>query len=385
MWFRVSWPVYVVALAALAGALSVTPPTSAPEAAAETPPAPPHFSPPEPEHAEIRFVDVGPGLCVVGSFPGGQHFLYDAGGRGNHCRAAVAELVYDRTLELVVISHPDADHIQAMPAILGAFAADRIVHPGHHQGSCGRYAGTDRHHAGTCVWQDTLDAIERQRRRTQHPPEVIDMGVNPIAPGHRFELGEATVTFVAGWSHWDQSLSPPGPNLTGHGLLRNVISLVVRVEYGGRSVLLTGDTKGRLANSPPEACLYAQAFMLRNTAIAPLRSDIMLSAHHGADNGDAPCFIREAAPDYVVISAGHHEAYRHPRATAAGRYLSAGIPAERIFRTDRGDDEGPLEWDYLRLPCRDGPGDDDVVVRLSSDPREPLEVRYRIAENLCSN
>ena len=62
--------------------------------------------------------------------------------------------------------------------------------------------------------------------------------------------------------------------------------------------------------------------------------------------------------------------------TTAKRFLNAGIPPERIFRTDRGDDEGEKEWDHGRTPGhKDRAGDDDVDINISSGG--VLKVRYR--------
>jgi beta-lactamase superfamily II metal-dependent hydrolase len=66
----------------------------------------------EPDDVYIRIVDVGPGLCAVITVPGGSSMVYDAGHwNGEHCIKAVRELITGDAINLLVISHSDADHL----------------------------------------------------------------------------------------------------------------------------------------------------------------------------------------------------------------------------------------------------------------------------------
>lgn len=67
---------------------------------------------PGPEDVYVRIVDVGPGLCAVVLVPGGQSMVFDAGyWNGEHCINAVRALIRGETIDLIVISHSDADHL----------------------------------------------------------------------------------------------------------------------------------------------------------------------------------------------------------------------------------------------------------------------------------
>lgn len=311
--------------------------------------------------ARIRVVDVGPGLCVVASFPGGHDLLFDAGHwRSTTCRSAVAELVQDRVLDLVIISHGDSDHLGELPEILSDTSARRILHTG------------DARTAAT--WRQAMTAIEEEGREGA---TVLNLSRQAIAPGTVFQLGPANVTILAGWSEWDRARST-GPLTQGE--LHNVISIVARVEYRGTSILVTGDTIGRAIRSPPATCDHAERFMRQQNA-AGLRADILVAPHHGGDNGSSHCFIEAVAPSYVIFSAGHD--YRHPTAAAASRYLALS-PRPRLYRTDYGDDEGPGEWTYgRRRGCRDRPGDDDVEISIPATGAAQLSIRYRTSRSSC--
>jgi hypothetical protein len=106
----------------------------------------------------------------------------------------------------------------------------------------------------------------------------------------------------------------------------------------------------------------------------------MIAPHHGADNASSSCFIAAVDPAFVVFPAGH--AHEHPRKDAVQRYLDRGVAAASLFRTDRGDDEGPDEWDADRISgCTDKKGDDDVDIVIRQDGS--VEVAYRSASTGC--
>jgi competence protein ComEC len=321
------------------------------------------------QDAYLRIVDVGAGLCVVAVAPGRHVMVYDTGAGAALCSAAVAELVPGGTIDLLVLSHSDIDHIGAAQAILRDYKVATILHPG-----------------------DVRDGatIGKVRAAIGREPgaELWDLSRRKLPFGTRFPLGAANVTFVAGWSD-AREIYGDDPSLDGssHQSERyNGISLVVRFEYGGHSVLLTGDTLGRIENParPDDGlCQYAERTMVANDANVPLRADVLVGQHHGSDDSTSNCFIRAVRPGWVVFSAGHE--YRHPRQSTADRLIANGVDKDRILRTDRGDREPALrgrprlkEWVYGSLRgCEDKPGDDDVEILLPVDPAAAVTVRYR--------
>lgn len=131
-------------------------------------------------------------------------------------------------------------------------------------------------------------------------------------------------------------------------------------------MLFTGDTVGRRLTDDDDACKDAEKVMVdrHNAGEVSLKSDVLIAAHHGANNGSATCFIEAVDPQFVIFSAGH--AHQHPTDDAATRFLNHGVPVERMFRTDFGDDEsGEFEWTLGSVPgCSDPAGDDDVEIAL---------------------
>ena len=134
--------------------------------------------------------------------------------------------------------------------------------------------------------------------------------------------------------------------------------------YAGRSLLISGDTYGRDIGDSPETCEAAESEMVQRASAIPIKSDVLIAPHHGADNGSSACFIKAVAPTYVIFSAGH--AHKHPRSTTVQRYLDEGVAVDKIFRTDLGDNEGAEEWSR-GAGAGDKAGDDNVVVRMSAE------------------
>lgn len=308
------------------------------------------------QEAIARVVDVGPGLCVVISMPGQYDILYDGGHwQGSTCRAAVEEMVQDERIEFVVLSHSDGDHLGELPEILAEKSAGVILMTGFRR--------------DTNTFEQAIDVVGQSVAKGT---TVLNLETWPLAPGTEFSVGPARLTFLAGWHKWDESLSD---HSLDQSELRNVVSIVMRFDYEGRSILLAGDTVGRAIGAPADTCQDAERFMVERDAEA-LRSDVLIAGHHGADNASATCFIEAVDPQFVVFSAGH--SHEHPRQATAERFLAAGIPSSRMLRTDRSDDEGGEEWNFGREEnCTDGRSDDDIEIRLPADPEAEISVAYR--------
>ncbi len=153
----------------------------------------------------------------------------------------------------------------------------------------------------------------------------------------------------------------------------NAGSVVARLEFKDKSVLLCGDTVGRHIGDPATACIATEKYILDQGPAAAIKSDVLLAPHHGADNGSSSAFIAAVKPEYVIFSAGHR--YEHPRGKTANRYTRNGVKLAKMFRTDRGDNEGGAEWWRGAGSKPDGVGDDDVDVLIRSDAT--LQVAYR--------
>lgn len=323
-------------------------------------PGPPGSIQPTSDDVYVRVVDVGPGLCTITEIPGPYYMLYDAGHwLGTGCLDAVRDVVDGQEIDLFVVSHSDGDHLGEAAEILHEYFVRHVIRTGDVRSSRS--------------WTEMNDSIADWAK---YGTSITNLQTVDLERGKRIQLGDATVTLVAGWGDWTDS----GPTAAER---RNAISIVVRLEYHGQSVLYTGDTIGRRLDDPDDACKDAEADMVQNADSIPLESDLIIAPHHGGNNGSSTCFIEAVDPTFVVFSAGHE--YDHPSSGAASRYIAHGVGVGNMFRTDLGDDESAdtdFEWDGGRIAgCSDGRGDDDVEIVLRANGT--LGIAYRQPNSGC--
>jgi competence protein ComEC len=318
---------------------------------------------PAPTDLYVRVVDVGAGHCAVVKMPGNYFMVYDAGNyedSGATCVAAAWNIVPpNEPIDFMVLSHSDADHLGGVKAILDVYTVKTVLRTGVYR--------------ETVTWRESYNAImyERYDPGFGDGEKFTDLSLEHAAvhPGSTFRFGDTWVTVVIGY-HEPPADWPP-LSLSNR---RNAVSIVIRIVYAGRSVLLTGDTVGRQIDDPPDVCIAAEKAMVQASAAIPIDSDVLVAPHHGADNGSSTAFIQAVNPEYVIFPAGHK--HQHPRASTAQRYLDAGLTLSKMFRTDRGDDEGDKEWDHGRIVGHVDPkGDDDVDIIITIDG--DVQVAYR--------
>lgn len=299
-----------------------------------------------------RIVDTGAGLCTITRMPGPHYMVYDTGhwhGVGL-CDAAVKRIVHaGDEIDLLVQSHSDADHLSATDNILAAYPVKRVVRTGDV-----RWDKTN--------WREAYWAI--RKKRVAGELEDINLWTLPnkaITPGLTYTYGNSEVAFVSGFNdpppEWDISFFDQSK-------MNNAISIVVKVNYAGKSILFTGDAVGRKEDGSNE-CWATEKYMVDNAASVPIKSAVLIAPHHGADNANSDCFIDAVDPQWVIFSAGSQ--YAHPRSDAVQRYVNHGVAITNIFRTDLGDNEGGEEWAHGATDTADKKGDDDVEIIIESD------------------
>jgi beta-lactamase superfamily II metal-dependent hydrolase len=301
---------------------------------------------------DVRIVDIGAGLCVLAHDKNqNRFFLYDAGRWDNHiCEDYVNSTVNGRGIDLIVISHSDSDHLSNLEQILIRNNVKTIIHTGYP-----RLRVTNWRKANTAIYM-----AEGRGTKVYNLRITPINTINPI-----FYIGNIQVELMYGSGGWAGAYLPENER-------RNAISIALKLTAYGKSIFFSGDLVGRHENSPESYCSYSEKELVdigRN-----LKSDVLIAPHHGANNASSSCLLRSVSPSYIIFSAGHK--YQHPRKKTIDRITNIlGIPISNMFRTDRGDDEGDKEWDYLRIKnCKDKPGDDDIQILIS--PLSELKVDY---------
>ena len=247
------------------------------------------FVRPDDGQLRIVFLDVGQGDATLVEVPDGPRMLVD-GGPGGAGRFDVGERVLSpflwnhpvRRLDVVALSHSDADHAGGLGAVLRHF-------------DVGEFWETGR-------WGPGGEATLAQLTKSRVPRRVL-------LAGERLWLGDALVTVL------NPDARPSGT--------RNDDSLVLRIDWRGVSVLLTGDLGGA-----------GEARVLERGG--PVRVVLLRVAHHGSRFSSADSFLESARPRLAIISVGSRNPFRHPAPDVLARL--AAVDA-RGYRSDR---EGAL-------------------------------------------
>jgi competence protein ComEC len=255
-----------------------------------------HPFPPEVHRGELELtvIDVGQGDSLLLAFPDGKLMLVDGGGTlsfGHRTkpRIDIGEDVVSpylwrrsiRKIDVVVMTHAHDDHAQGLPALIENFHPREL------------WTGAT---APSGAWK----AVETKARLQK--VSIIEMRA-----GRGFDFGGAHFEIV----------SPPQDYIPGESPT-NDDSLGMRISYGQRSILLTGDME-----KPMEIQALA--------AGEPLQADILKVGHHGSNTSSIEPFLAAVSPTFAVISDGFENSFRHPHPKVLERLTEHRVT---ILRTD---------------------------------------------------
>lgn len=242
---------------------------------------------------EVFFLDVGQGDAVFVSTPSGRTALVDAGPPESAARLVrFLRARLSGPIDVVVLTHPHADHVGGMIPALRVSGARRLYDPVLDHPSP---IATAFHRLVARLARE--GAIEPHRVRADSTLPV------DFADGSRLEF-----------------LAPSEPLIEGTRSDVNANSVVCRLVFGEVAFLLAGD-----AGRPTESRL------LRDRS-GSLRAAVLKVGHHGSRGGTSPAFLRAVAPVLAVVTAGRDNAYGLPSAEVLGRLERAHV---RVLRTDR--------------------------------------------------
>jgi competence protein ComEC len=231
----------------------------------------------------VAFLDVGQGDAVFITTPSGRQILIDG---GPSATATLGEMgrhmpFWDRSLDVVVNTHPEADHLTGLPEVLERYRVDQIILPD---------VGND-----TALYAAWGEAIVAEGAT-----------LVPAQAGARMSLGDGV---------WAEILHPgrvpAGDRLNDH-------SVVLRAGLGGISFLLPGDIEAGV-----ERRLSAGG--------APLGATVLKAPHHGSKTSSCEPFLAAVDPQVAVVSVGADNRFGHPAPEVLARYAEHGIP---VLRTD---------------------------------------------------
>lgn len=225
----------------------------------------------------VEFLDVGQGDSSLIITPKGHTLLIDAGNRGDYPLIASRLEAYSvKTIDILIATHPHADHIGSMEDVVKNIPIGKIYMPD---------ATTT-----TKTFEGLLMAIDQK-----------GYGVSIAKAGVHIDLEEnLALKFV----------SP-----IGHESDLNNSSAVLHLTYGESSFLFTGDMEQE-----------AEQKIRENIDV-----DVLKVGHHGSNTSSSHDFLKKVTPEISIISVGKDNKYEHPHMDALSRLATY---SKAIYRTD---------------------------------------------------
>jgi competence protein ComEC len=246
----------------------------------------------------VVFLNIGQGDAIFIESPTGTQMMID-GGPGGVVLRELGKVMpfYDRSIDLLLVSNPDKDHIAGFLDILRAFRVDAVIEPG----TIGASA----------EYQSLGVAIENEGAR-----RVV------ARRGQKFNLGGGVYFEVL------------FPDRDVSGLDTNDGSIIGKLVYGDTSFLFPGDAPSAVE----EYVAYADK--------ERLNVDVLKAGHHGSKTSTSEALLGFASPAIAVISAGKGNRYGHPHqevlerlkqfnVETLGTYEKGGIIMESDGKTIR--------------------------------------------------
>ncbi len=244
-----------------------------------------------PGQLELTAIDVGQGDSLLVVFPEGATMLVDGGGRLSYGRPRPSNLDIGedvvspylwtrgiRHLDILVATHSHQDHIGGLTAVLENFHPDELW--------------TGANPPAALVARARSEGVRIREPRTEPAFPFSGATIKVLAPDPAYTARE------------------PGNN----------DSLALRLTYGSRSFLLTGDLERPIENQ-----------LLAEGAIG--HTDVLKVAHHGSRTSSTEAFLDAASPAIALISAGYENSFGHPHPDVLARLEALHTT---VLRTDLG-------------------------------------------------
>ena len=232
----------------------------------------------EPDTMEVHFINVGQGDATLIKC-GEQSMLIDT---ADDSKGTAIQNYLNKqnvkTLDYLILTHPDADHIGGAPVVITKFEIKKVF--------------MSNFEKDNKTYQKLIQALDNKRLKYE-TPEV----------GSQYTLGTAVITILAPNKKYDNP---------------NDASIAFTIQNGNNKFLFTGD-----------AGENAEKDILNSDL--DISADVYKVGHHGSKYSTSEKFFEEVNPAYAVISCGENNSYGHPHAETLNTLRSYGV---EVYRTD---------------------------------------------------
>jgi len=247
---------------------------------------------------EIYFFDIGQGSAIMASAPNENQILIDGGPSAAILPKVEESLPFgDKRIELLILTHPDADHLNGLIEVLKRYEVATILQTGIKDDSA-QYAEWAR-----IIKEKNIPVYFA--RLGQNIKAADNLEIRILAPFSSLEGKEISNT--------------------------NDSSIVGKIIYGESSLLFTGDASNIL-----ESQMILAGF--------DLEADILQVGHHGSKTSTSAEFLQKVSPDFSVIQVGLKNRYGHPSQETLDRLKN--------FLTLRTDLSGDIKFECDLERCR---------------------------------
>jgi competence protein ComEC len=190
---------------------------------------------------------------------------------------------YDRSLNIVLETHPDADHIGGLPGVIDRYEVKNFIEPGI----------------------ESKNAIDDEIRRLRAEKSIPTIRARR---GMRINFGDGSCFDVLF----------PDKDVSGMKDT-NDASIVGQFRYGSTTIMMTGDSSQKIEK-------YLMGFGYS------LSSNVLKAGHHGSKTSSGEEYVKMVDPEYAIISAGVKNRYGHPHKEVLDIFEKLGV---KVRRTDR--------------------------------------------------
>ena len=240
----------------------------------------------------VAFLNIGQGDATFIEAPNGNQILID-GGPGKSVLRELSKVIpfYDRSIDVVIATHPDADHIAGLNDILEKYKVAIFMEPGVE--------------SETAVYKNLESKV--LEKETENEIKKVE-----ARRGMVVDLGRGAFLEIL------------FPVNDPRGMETNMASIVARLVYGENEFMLTGDSPKAIEN---------YLVSLDGAHQGDLKSDVLKAGHHGSKTSSSAEFVSAVSSEYAVISVGKDNRYGHPNQEVLDIFNNFGA---KILRTDEG-------------------------------------------------